>query len=156
LGPDHWKLSNSYDSKTNQVTTQTGNEQGMRKINVAILGCGTVGTGVARLLLDNGVLLQDRVGCAVALKYVADIDTETDRGITFQPGVMIPDASTAINDLTVDIVVETIGGEGIAKQLILDAIAKGKHVVTANKALLAKHGNDIIGQGGQESCGSGI
>jgi homoserine dehydrogenase len=118
----------------------------MRKINVAILGCGTVGTGVARLLLDNGVLLQDRVGCAVALKYVADIDTETDRGITFQPGVMIPDASTAINDPTVDIVVETIGGEGIAKQLILDAIAKGKHVVTANKALLAKHGNDIIGQ----------
>ena len=116
----------------------------MRQVNIAILGCGTVGTGVARLLLDNGDILRDRIGCDLHLKYVADIDTTTDRGIRFQPGVMIGDAQTAIADPEVDIVVETIGGEGIAKQLILDAIETGKHVVTANKALLAKHGNDLI------------
>jgi homoserine dehydrogenase len=116
----------------------------MKQVNIAILGCGTVGTGVARLLLDNGDILRDRIGCELNLKYVADIDTETDRGLSLPPGVMIPDAATAIADPSVDIVVETIGGEGIAKTLILDAIGKGKHVVTANKALLAKHGNAII------------
>jgi len=116
----------------------------MKPINIAILGCGTVGTGVARLLLDNADILKNRVGCDLNLKYVADIDTETDRGIAFAPGVMIPDAAKAIADPEVDIVVETIGGEGVAKQMMLDAIAAGKHVVTANKALLAKHGNAII------------
>ncbi|MBR9986684.1 MAG: homoserine dehydrogenase [Desulfosarcina sp.] len=116
----------------------------MRQVNIAILGCGTVGTGVARLLLQNGDIIRDRIGCALNLKYVADIDTDKDRGLALPPGVIIPDAAAAIADPTVDIVVETIGGEGIAKQLILDAIGKGKHVVTANKALLAKHGNAII------------
>lgn len=116
----------------------------MRQVNIAILGCGTVGTGVARLLLENGDIIQDRIGCTLNLKYVADIDTRTDRGLNLQAGVMIPDAATAIADPGVDIVVETIGGEGIARQLILEAIGKGKHVVTANKALLAKHGNAII------------
>ena len=116
----------------------------MRQVNIAILGCGTVGTGVARLLLDNGDIIRNRIGCTLNLKYVADIDTERDRGLDLAPGVMIPDAATAINDPQVDIVVETIGGEGIAKQLMLDAIENNKHVVTANKALLAKHGNEII------------
>jgi homoserine dehydrogenase len=116
----------------------------MKTINIAILGCGTVGTGVARLLLKNGDILRDRIGCELHLKYVADIDTQTDRGLDLQPGVMIADASTAIADPTVDIVVETIGGEGVAKRLILDAIEKGKPVVTANKALLAKHGNELV------------
>ena len=121
----------------------------MKTIHIAILGCGTVGTGVARLLLENGDILKDRIGCALNLKYVADIDTQTDRGIAFAPGVMIPDAARAIADPDVAIVVETIGGEGIAKQLMLDAIAQGKHVVTANKALLAKHGNEIIAAANQ-------
>ena len=116
----------------------------MKHVNIAILGCGTVGTGVARLLLENGDIIQDRIGCSLNLKYVADIDTTRDRGITLQSGVMIPDAATAIADPAVDIVVETIGGEGVANEMILAAINKGKHVVTANKALLAKHGNAII------------
>jgi len=116
----------------------------MKQINVAILGCGTVGTGVARLLTQNADIIKARIGCDLNMMYVADIDTTTDRGITFEPGVMISDACGAIADPRVDIVVETIGGEGIAKTLILDAMASGKHVVTANKALLAKHGNAII------------
>ena len=116
----------------------------MKAVNIAILGCGTVGTGVARLLMENAQIIRERIGCDLNLKYVADIDTETDRGIAFPPGVFIPDAATAIADPAVDLVVETIGGEGIARQMILDAIAAGKHVVTANKALLAKHGNAII------------
>ncbi len=116
----------------------------MKPVNIAILGCGTVGTGVARLLMENAQIIRERIGRELLLKYVADIDTETDRGITFPPGVFIADAATAIADPAVDLVVETIGGEGIARQMILDAIAAGKHVVTANKALLAKHGNALI------------
>ena len=117
----------------------------MKQVNIAILGCGTVGTGVARLLLDNGDVIRDRIGCTLNLKYVADIDTDRERGLNLAPGVMIPDAAKAIGDPDVDVIVETIGGEGIAKKLILEAIENGKHVVTANKALLAKHGNDIVG-----------
>ena len=127
----------------------------MRQVNIAILGCGTVGTGVARLLLENGDIIRDRIGCVLNLKYVADIDTQRDRGLGLKPGVMIPDASTAIDDPDVDIVVETIGGEGIAKKMILDAIAGGKHVVTANKALLAKHGNAIIQAAGEKGVDLG-
>ena len=116
----------------------------MKQVNIAIIGCGTVGTGVARLLLENGDIIQDRIGCTLNLKYVADIDTARDRGIKLAPGVMVADAAIAVNDPQIDVVVETIGGEGIAKRLILEAIESGKHVVTANKALLAKHGNEII------------
>jgi len=108
------------------------------------MGFGTVGTGVARLIVENHDLIAKKSGVDLNLKYVADIDTETDRGLSLDSGVLIPDAWTIINDPKIDIVIEMIGGEGIAKKLILAAIEKGKHVVTANKALLAKHGNELI------------
>ncbi len=116
----------------------------MKQINVGIMGFGTVGTGVARLIVENHDLIANKSGVDLNLKYVADIDTETDRGLSLDSGVLIPDAWTIINDPKIDIVIEMIGGEGIAKKLILAAIEKGKHVVTANKALLAKHGNELI------------
>ena len=116
----------------------------MRKINIGLLGCGTVGTGVAKLLIENKQLLTDRVGADLNLKWVADIDTETDRGIRLPDGVFIKDAHKIVSDPEIDIIIEMIGGEGIAKDLILKAIANGKHVVTANKALLANQGNQLF------------
>ena len=116
----------------------------MKTIHVGLLGCGTVGTGVARLLINNRDLLRARVGIDLNLKRVADIDTETDRGVAFEPGVLVADARRVIDDPNIDIVVEMIGGEGIADELIRQAIQKGKHVVTANKALLAGKGNELI------------
>lgn len=116
----------------------------MKEINIGLLGCGTVGTGVAKILLENKDLILSRVGATLVLKYVADIDIETDRGIRFDDGVFVSDAQTVIDDPDIDIIVEMIGGEGIAKELILKAIQSGKHVVTANKALLARQGNDIL------------
>lgn len=116
----------------------------MKQIQIAILGYGTVGTGVARLLLENQEVLALRVGAELKIKYIADIDTTTDRGIQLPEGVLIDDAHQAVTDPEVQIVVETIGGEGIAKTLIAEALKAGKHVVTANKALLAKHGNELI------------
>ncbi|WP_373501554.1 homoserine dehydrogenase [Desulfococcus sp.] len=115
----------------------------MRQVNVGVLGFGTVGTGVVRILLENKTILRARVGVDLNLKYVADIDTQTNRGIALEPGVLVNDAFRVVNDPDVDIVVEMIGGEGIAKELILKAIENGKHVVTANKALIAGHGNTI-------------
>jgi homoserine dehydrogenase len=116
----------------------------MKKINIGLLGCGTVGTGVARILINNKDLLSARVGANLNLKWVADLDIATDRGIRFDDGVLTTDAFMVVGDPGIDIIVEMIGGEEIAKDLILKAIDNGKHVVTANKALLARQGNTIL------------
>ncbi|MEJ2657654.1 MAG: homoserine dehydrogenase [Desulfobacterales bacterium] len=116
----------------------------MKAINVGLLGCGTVGTGVAKILIRNKDLIFSRLGAFLNLKYIADIDLETDRGIQFDHGVFIPDAFKVVDDPDVDIIIEMIGGDGVAKDLIFRAIHNGKPIVTANKALLAVHGNAIF------------
>jgi homoserine dehydrogenase len=120
------------------------------KINIGMLGCGTVGTGVAKLLIENKQLLAARVGADLNLKWVADIDIETDRGIELPDGVFINDARKVVDDPETDIIIEMIGGQGIAKELILKAIENGKHVVTANKALLAAQGNELFAAAAQK------
>jgi homoserine dehydrogenase len=116
----------------------------MREINIGLLGCGTVGTGVAKLLLEQRDLIASRLGAVLVLKRVADIDIGRDRGIRFPDGVLVEDARKVVEEPGIDIIVEMIGGEGIARELILKAIANGRHIVTANKALIAGHGNEII------------
>jgi homoserine dehydrogenase len=122
----------------------------MKRIQIGLLGCGTVGTGVAKLLIENQDLLTARVGAELNLKWVADIDIETDRGIQFPKGVLTTDAQKVLNDPEIDMVIEMIGGEGIAKELIFQAIKNGKHIVTANKALLAAHGNELFAAAAQK------
>ncbi len=116
----------------------------MKTVHVGLLGFGTVGAGVARVLTESADLLAARTGVDLHLKYVADIDLETDRGVPLADGILIPDARRVVEDPEVDIVLEMIGGEGIAKELMLKAIENGKAVVTANKALLAKHGGEVF------------
>jgi homoserine dehydrogenase len=116
----------------------------MKEIQVGLLGCGTVGTGVAKLLIDSCQVIGARLGATLNLKWVADIDIETDRGIQFKEGVLTTDANSVVNDPDIDIIIEMIGGEGIAKELILKAIENGKQVITANKALLAGQGNALF------------
>jgi homoserine dehydrogenase len=115
-----------------------------KTIQIGLLGLGTVGTGVARMLIENKEILEARVGTALTLKRVADIDFERDRGLRLDRSVLTSDAFGVVNDPDVDIIVEMIGGEGIAKALILKALENGKSVVTANKALLARHGNQLF------------
>jgi homoserine dehydrogenase len=114
------------------------------KIGVGLIGFGTVGTGVAKILLGSSALIKRRVGVPIELVRVADLDTTRDRGVTLPPGVLINDAKALIDDPAVDIVVELIGGYDVAKKFILEALARGKPVVTANKALLAVHGEEIF------------
>ncbi len=134
------------------------------RIGVGLIGFGTVGTGVAKILLGSGALIKRRVGVPIELVRVADLDTTRDRGVTLPPGVLINDAKALIDDPAVDIVIELIGGYDAAKRVILDALVKGKPVVTANKALLAVHGEEIfeaaarqkVDLGFEASVGGGI
>jgi homoserine dehydrogenase len=114
------------------------------RIGVGIIGFGTVGTGVAKILLENAALIRRRIGVPVDLVRIADLDVTRDRGITLPAGLLTTDAKHVIHDPSVDVVVELIGGYETAKRVILDAIAAGKHVVTANKALLALHGEELF------------
>lgn len=114
------------------------------RIGVGIIGFGTVGTGVAKTLLKNADLIRRRVGVPIELVRVADLDITKDRGVTVAPGVLTTDAKQVLVDPDIDIVIELIGGYDTAKRIILESIAAGKHVVTANKALLALHGEEIF------------
>lgn len=115
----------------------------MHHVNVGIIGFGTVGSGTVEILLKNRDLITSRVGSEIRIKKIADLDIHRDRGITLDPGLLTSEAWEIIHDPEIQIVVELIGGIEKAKEYILMAMEKGKHVVTANKALLAEFGYEI-------------
>jgi homoserine dehydrogenase len=116
----------------------------MKNINVGLLGFGTIGTGVVKVFQQNSNLLANRLGARLELVRIADLDTTTDRGVQLAPGLLTDDAQALLNDPEIQIVIELIGGYEPARTFVLQAIRNGKHVVTANKALLAKHGEEIF------------
>ena len=116
----------------------------MKQIGVGIIGFGTVGAGVAEGLLNHREVMARRLGVDIVLKRIADLDITTDRGISVPEEVLTTDASAAIADKDIQIIVETIGGTGIAKTLVLEALNAKKCVVTANKKLLAEYGKEIF------------
>ena len=118
--------------------------QKMKQIGVGILGFGTVGAGVADGLLKHRDVMAKRLGVDIVLRKIADLDITTDRGIQVPDGVLTTDAKGVLSDPEIDIVVETIGGTGVAKTFVLEALGNGKCVVTANKKLLAEHGREIF------------
>ena len=116
----------------------------MKAIQVGLLGIGTVGTGTFNVLQRNQEEIKRRAGRGIEITMVADLDVARAQSIV-GPGVkVVNDARAVIANPDIDIVIELIGGCGIAKQLVMEAIAAGKHVVTANKALLAVHGTEIF------------
>jgi len=126
------------------------------RINVGIIGFGTVGSGTAKILLNNARLLQDRSGIEFNLKRIADLDITRDRGITIPKGILTTNAEDILNDGDIDIVVELMGGIRPAKDFIIKAIKNKKHVVTANKALIATEGNDILSEAQQNGVSVGF
>jgi homoserine dehydrogenase len=116
----------------------------MKPINVGLLGAGTVGGGTFTVLQRNQEEIARRAGCAITLKMVADKEVDKARALVGGRATVTADAYEVVNHPDIDIVVELIGGTAISKTLILKAISNGKHVVTANKALLAQHGNEIF------------
>jgi len=113
-------------------------------IQVGLLGIGTVGSGTYQVLRRNQEEIRRRAGRGIEITMVADLDTERARAIVGQGVKVVADARLVIANPAIDIVIELIGGYGIARTLVLQAIAAGKHVVTANKALLAVHGSEIF------------
>lgn len=117
----------------------------MKEIGVGLLGFGTVGSGVVEGLERNADLLAERLGMKICLRRIADIDLTKDRGVKVDPAILTQDAQAVVNDPNVDIIVELIGGTGVARKLLTEALSIGKPVVTANKALLAEYGEEIFG-----------
>jgi homoserine dehydrogenase len=112
-------------------------------VGVALLGCGTVGSGVARLLIGDGDLLTSRSGITLELRHVVDIDFTRAREVGVDEGVFRTDLADALSDDRTQVVVELIGGTTLARDFVARSLRAGKHVVTANKALLAHHGNEL-------------
>ena len=116
----------------------------MKPIKVGLLGIGTVGGGTFQVLRRNQEEIRGRAGRGIEIAMVADLDVERARSIVGDACTVVGDAREIIANPEIDIVVELIGGYGVARTLVLDAIKAGKHVVTANKALLAVHGSEIF------------
>ncbi len=116
----------------------------MKPIQVGLLGIGTVGSGTFNVLKRNQQEIKRRAGRGIAITMVADLDQARARAVVGPDVQVVGDARAIIANPDIDVVIELIGGYGIARQLVLEAIAAGKHVVTANKALLAVHGSEIF------------
>lgn len=113
-------------------------------LRIALLGCGTVGTGVARLLLEEQQRLASRAGRPLVLQRVVVRDAEKPRAVALPAALVTTDLQAVLADPTIEVVVELVGGVDWARRAVLDALAAGKHVVTANKALLAQHGPEVF------------
>lgn len=118
----------------------------MEAIKVGLIGWGTIGVGVSRILLERSSLVRDRAGVPIRLVRIADLDISTTRGVQVDWSMLTTDADEILDDPEIQVVVELIGGIEPAKSFILKAIRNGKHVVTANKALLAGHACEIFSQ----------
>jgi homoserine dehydrogenase len=117
----------------------------MRTISVGLLGLGNVGSGVVKLLADNADAIRQRLGgSAVAIRRIAVREADKPRLVDVAPQLITTDVNAVLGDPEIEIVLELIGGEEPARGYLLEAIARGKHIVTANKALLAAHGEELF------------
>lgn len=116
----------------------------MKTINIGLIGFGTVGTGVVKLLKGQAPLLERRLAARLRLKRIADLDLTKPRDVEVDPKILTTDAREIIEDPAIDIVIELIGGTTAAREVSLAALRSGKHLVTANKALLATHGLELF------------
>ena len=127
--------------------SRTPREAGAGGLGVGLIGLGTIGTGVVKLLQRNADVIAGRLGVPLRLVRVADLELSRDRGVDLRGVRFDADADALIDDPSVDLVVELIGGCQAARRLVLRALGRGKPVVTANKALLAQHGKEIFEAG---------
>lgn len=116
----------------------------MKKLNIGLIGFGTIGTGVVKILKEKTSLISQRCGCELTISMVADKDVTTPRKVKVKKEILTTNVKKIIDDPKINVVVELIGGLHPAKEIIISCLKKGKHVVTANKALLAAHGAQIF------------
>jgi homoserine dehydrogenase len=119
----------------------------METLAIGLIGCGNVGSGVAKLLLDHPERMAARAGRRLELRRIVVHDLKKQRPVALSSNILTTDLREVLNDPQIQIVVEVVGGTDFAKQVVLEALAHGKHVVTANKALLAQHGAEVFDTG---------
>lgn len=129
---------------------------GKSKINLGLIGFGNIGSGVVKLLRDNSSLIEQRLGASLILKKVADLDITTPRVVSLARNTITTDAQEILQDPEISIVIELMGGFEPARTFILEAMRRKKHVVTANKALLATYGNEIFAAAEKEGVDIGF
>jgi homoserine dehydrogenase len=115
----------------------------VRDVQIGILGFGTVGSGVVKLIEENGGLLVRRLGGPIVIRRIADTDLARARSVAVDPAILTTDAMAVLEDPAIDVVVELIGGTDVALRYCREALMRNKHLVTANKALLATHGLEL-------------
>ena len=113
-------------------------------VNVGLIGFGNIGTGVVQTLNKNGKLIDGRLSLPLRITRIADIDLETKRDADYDSAILTNDAKSVVEDPDIEIIIELIGGTGAAKDIVEAALNNKKHVVTANKALLAKFGGELL------------
>lgn len=128
----------------------------MKNVKIGLIGFGTIGAGVVKILAENADVIQQRLGATLRIGKIADLDITTDRGVQVENGVLTTNADDVLNDPEIEVVIELIGGYEPARSFVLKAIQNGKHVVTANKALLAKHGEEIFSAADSKGLGIGF
>ena len=116
----------------------------MKTIQAGLIGFGNIGSGTVKLLAENGGLIESRLGARIVIRKIADLDLKTPRPVAVDRKILTRDARAILSDPEISIVIELVGGYEPAKSFILEAIRRGKHVVTANKALLATYGDEIF------------
>ena len=114
-----------------------------RIVKVGLVGFGTIGSGVAKLILEDADSIAKRIGIRLELACVVDLDTTSERPVKLPEGILTNDLNRLLNDESIEIGIELIGGTTIAKEIQMKMLKAGKDVVTANKALLAEHGNEL-------------
>lgn len=124
----------------------------MKPIRLGLLGLGTVGTGVLRIVQEHNADLERQVGSPLEIAKVLVRDKSKPRAIAIPAERLTEDAYEIINDPSIDVIIEVIGGTTLAKQYILDALEQGKHIVTANKDLMAQHGAQITAKAKEKGC----
>lgn len=127
-----------------RYNSQITEDKKMNDIKIGLLGFGTIGTGVVKILLRKQKLLRSKLGANISLKKIADIDIKRNRGIELPDGTLTKNAEEVLDDPEISIIIELIGGTNVARKYILRALRNGKHVVTANKALLAEYCDEIF------------
>ncbi len=128
----------------------------MNVVNIGLIGAGTVGCGVAKILFENSGLIEKRTGIKINIKKIADIDINRKRPVKIPKKIFTTDAWQVINDPDIPIIVELVGGTKISKDFVMGALNNKKHVVTANKALLAHHGKEIFASASKNNVNIGF
>lgn len=126
------------------------------QINIGMIGLGTIGCGTLEVLLTNEVEIERKVGSRLEVVRIADLDITTERPVKFDKSILTTDVSQVLDDPEIDVVIELIGGVNPAKDFVIRALRNGKHVVTANKELIAKHGAEIFDEAAKRSVDVGF